>query len=139
MYFFSVLNTCVVSGLISTLEIVVQLVFEEATSLQASLMFSLNSALLRINTLPSCVERSPPLVMCLRVLHSTVLKRQVSPEELQTPGGPFLKKTFTVSSDRFFGTLQNKHECAETRVESHTFESSNCNVHSLSTTHGAVS
>lgn len=26
----------------------------------------------------------------------TVLKRQVSPEELQTPGGRFIKKTFTV-------------------------------------------
>lgn len=29
---------------------------------------------------------------------SPVLKRQVSPEELQTPGGPFLKKTFTVNT-----------------------------------------
>jgi len=27
----------------------------------------------------------------------TVLKRQVSPEELQAPGGPYIKKTFTVS------------------------------------------
>lgn len=26
----------------------------------------------------------------------TVLKRQVSPEELQAPGGPYIKKTFTV-------------------------------------------
>ncbi|XP_061631465.1 DEP domain-containing mTOR-interacting protein isoform X4 [Phyllopteryx taeniolatus] len=29
----------------------------------------------------------------------SVLKRHVSPEELQTPGGPFLKKTFTIVGD----------------------------------------
>ncbi|GLD74126.1 DEP domain-containing mTOR-interacting protein isoform X3 [Lates japonicus] len=28
-----------------------------------------------------------------------LLKRQVSPEELQTPGGPFIKKTFTIVGD----------------------------------------
>ncbi|XP_045552626.1 DEP domain-containing mTOR-interacting protein isoform X2 [Salmo salar] len=29
----------------------------------------------------------------------SVLKRQVSPEELQTPGGPYIKKTFTIVGD----------------------------------------
>ncbi|TKS81851.1 DEP domain-containing mTOR-interacting protein [Collichthys lucidus] len=38
------------------------------------------------------LSSSPP-VLCNP---KSVLKRQVSPEELQTPGGPFLKKTFTV-------------------------------------------
>ncbi|KPP78686.1 hypothetical protein Z043_101800 [Scleropages formosus] len=28
-----------------------------------------------------------------------LLKRQVSPEELQTPGGPYIKKTFTIVGD----------------------------------------
>ncbi|KAG7458013.1 hypothetical protein MATL_G00233290 [Megalops atlanticus] len=30
---------------------------------------------------------------------SQMLKRQVSPEELQTPGGPYIKKTFTIVGD----------------------------------------
>lgn len=81
----------------------------------------LNSALLQINMqhmLFSRVWISPPLIMRLRVLHSTVLKRQVSPEELQTPGGPFLKKTFTVSSDRFWSMQTSTG--AETRIKSNT-------------------
>lgn len=44
---------------------------------------------------PGCFTSKQHLV-CLCVFLSTVLKRQVSPEELQSPGGPFLKKTFTV-------------------------------------------
>uniref|UniRef100_A0A8C2Z335 DEP domain containing MTOR-interacting protein n=1 Tax=Cyclopterus lumpus TaxID=8103 RepID=A0A8C2Z335_CYCLU len=41
------------------------------------------------------LSSSPP-VLCNP---KSVLKRQVSPEELQTPGGPFLKKTFTIVGD----------------------------------------
>uniref|UniRef100_A0A3Q3ELL1 DEP domain containing MTOR-interacting protein n=1 Tax=Labrus bergylta TaxID=56723 RepID=A0A3Q3ELL1_9LABR len=41
------------------------------------------------------LSSSPP-VLCNP---KSVLKRQVSPEELQTPGGPFLKKTFTIMGD----------------------------------------
>ncbi|KAG5264925.1 hypothetical protein AALO_G00259520 [Alosa alosa] len=29
----------------------------------------------------------------------SVVKRQVSPEELQTPGGPYIKRTFTIVGD----------------------------------------
>lgn len=41
----------------------------------------------------------------------TVLKRQVSPEELQAPGGPYIKKTFTVSHThtRTHANIQNVH------------------------------
>ncbi|KAI1901916.1 hypothetical protein AGOR_G00039350 [Albula goreensis] len=38
---------------------------------------------------------SPP-VLCNP---KSVLKRQVSPEELQTPGGPYIKRTFTIVGD----------------------------------------
>ncbi|XP_053482838.1 DEP domain-containing mTOR-interacting protein isoform X1 [Ictalurus furcatus] len=41
------------------------------------------------------LSSSPP-VLCNP---KSVLKRQVSPEELQTPGGPFIKKTFTIIGD----------------------------------------
>uniref|UniRef100_A0A087XZT9 DEP domain containing MTOR-interacting protein n=1 Tax=Poecilia formosa TaxID=48698 RepID=A0A087XZT9_POEFO len=41
------------------------------------------------------VRRSPP-VLCNP---KSVVKRQVSPEELLTPGGPFIKKTFTIVGD----------------------------------------
>ncbi|XP_023275509.1 DEP domain-containing mTOR-interacting protein isoform X2 [Seriola lalandi dorsalis] len=41
------------------------------------------------------LSSSPP-VLCNP---KSVLKRQVSPEELQTPGGPFIKKTFTIMGD----------------------------------------
>ncbi|MCI4374637.1 hypothetical protein PGIGA_G00008310 [Pangasianodon gigas] len=41
------------------------------------------------------LSSSPP-VLCNP---KSVLKRQVSPEELQTPGGPFIKKTFTIVGD----------------------------------------
>ncbi|KAF5901087.1 collagen alpha-1(XIV) chain isoform X1, partial [Clarias magur] len=41
------------------------------------------------------LSSSPP-VLCNP---KSVLKRQVSPEELQTPGGPFVKKTFTIVGD----------------------------------------
>ncbi|XP_061531148.1 DEP domain-containing mTOR-interacting protein isoform X1 [Phycodurus eques] len=41
------------------------------------------------------LSSSPP-VLCNP---KSVLKRHVSPEELQTPGGPFLKKTFTIVGD----------------------------------------
>ncbi|KAM4579910.1 DEP domain-containing mTOR-interacting protein isoform 3-T3 [Odontesthes bonariensis] len=40
------------------------------------------------------LSSSPP-VLCNP---KSVLKRQVSPEELQSPGGPFVKKTFTVGN-----------------------------------------
>ncbi|XP_010878729.2 DEP domain-containing mTOR-interacting protein [Esox lucius] len=44
---------------------------------------------------------SPPLSGSPPVLCNpkSVLKRQVSPEELQTPGGPYIKKTFTIMGD----------------------------------------
>ncbi|MEQ2294938.1 hypothetical protein AMECASPLE_008969 [Ameca splendens] len=38
-------------------------------------------------------------VCCVDVSFSTVVKRQVTPEELLTPGGPFIKKTFTIVGD----------------------------------------
>uniref|UniRef100_A0A8C7N9I5 DEP domain containing MTOR-interacting protein n=1 Tax=Oncorhynchus kisutch TaxID=8019 RepID=A0A8C7N9I5_ONCKI len=41
------------------------------------------------------LSSSPP-VLCNP---KSVLKRQVSPEELQTPGGPYIKKTFTIVGD----------------------------------------
>ncbi|XP_062848621.1 DEP domain-containing mTOR-interacting protein [Trichomycterus rosablanca] len=41
------------------------------------------------------LSSSPP-VLCNP---KSVLKRQVSPEELQTPGGAFIKKTFTIVGD----------------------------------------
>ncbi|XP_058249434.1 DEP domain-containing mTOR-interacting protein isoform X2 [Hemibagrus wyckioides] len=41
------------------------------------------------------LSSSPP-VLCNP---KSVLKRQVSPEELQTPGGTFIKKTFTIVGD----------------------------------------
>ncbi|XP_030606039.1 DEP domain-containing mTOR-interacting protein isoform X1 [Archocentrus centrarchus] len=41
------------------------------------------------------LSSSPP-VLCNP---KSVLKRQVSPEELQRPGGPFIKKTFTIVGD----------------------------------------
>ncbi|XP_072536738.1 DEP domain-containing mTOR-interacting protein [Salminus brasiliensis] len=41
------------------------------------------------------LSSSPP-VLCNP---KSVLKRQVSPEELQTPGGQFIKKTFTIVGD----------------------------------------
>ncbi|MBN3306115.1 DPTOR protein, partial [Amia calva] len=41
------------------------------------------------------LSSSPP-VLCNP---KSVLKRQVSPEELQTPGGPYMKKTFTIVGD----------------------------------------
>uniref|UniRef100_A0AAX7T2J8 DEP domain-containing protein n=1 Tax=Astatotilapia calliptera TaxID=8154 RepID=A0AAX7T2J8_ASTCA len=41
------------------------------------------------------LSSSPP-VLCNP---KSVLKRQVSPEELQRPGGPFIKKTFTIIGD----------------------------------------
>ncbi|XP_060777711.1 DEP domain-containing mTOR-interacting protein isoform X2 [Neoarius graeffei] len=41
------------------------------------------------------LSSSPP-VLCNP---KSVLKRQVSPEELQTPGGPFIKKTVTIIGD----------------------------------------
>lgn len=41
------------------------------------------------------LSSSPP-VLCNP---KSVLKRQVSPEELQTPGGPYIKKTFTIMGD----------------------------------------
>lgn len=41
------------------------------------------------------LSSSPP-VLCNP---KSVLKRQVSPEELQAPGGPFTKKTFTIMGD----------------------------------------
>ncbi|XP_015213333.1 DEP domain-containing mTOR-interacting protein isoform X2 [Lepisosteus oculatus] len=41
------------------------------------------------------LSSSPP-VLCNP---KSVLKRQVRPEELQTPGGPFIKKTFTIVGD----------------------------------------
>lgn len=47
------------------------------------------------------------------VSFSTVLKRQVSPEELQTPGGPFLKKTFTVGHTQI-------HTCTHTHTRKKT-------------------
>ncbi|KAG9275782.1 DEP domain-containing mTOR-interacting protein [Astyanax mexicanus] len=41
------------------------------------------------------LSNSPP-VLCNP---KSVLKRQVSPDELQSPGGPFIKKTFTIVGD----------------------------------------
>ncbi|XP_041942461.1 DEP domain-containing mTOR-interacting protein isoform X1 [Alosa pseudoharengus] len=41
------------------------------------------------------LSSSPP-VLCNP---KSVLKRQVNPEELQTPGGPYIKKTFTIVGD----------------------------------------
>ncbi|XP_056090424.1 DEP domain-containing mTOR-interacting protein isoform X2 [Rhinichthys klamathensis goyatoka] len=41
------------------------------------------------------LSSSPP-VLCNP---KSVLKRQVSPEELQAPGGPYIKKTFTIVGD----------------------------------------
>ncbi|XP_048882376.1 DEP domain-containing mTOR-interacting protein [Brienomyrus brachyistius] len=41
------------------------------------------------------LSSSPP-VLCNP---KSVLKRRVSPEELQTPGGPYIKKTFTIVGD----------------------------------------
>lgn len=41
------------------------------------------------------LSSSPP-VLCNP---KSVLKRQVSPDELQSPGGPFIKKTFTIVGD----------------------------------------
>ncbi|KAK1895750.1 DEP domain containing mTOR-interacting protein [Dissostichus eleginoides] len=54
-----------------------------------------------------CIPESQDSPFCLRKLNSdggntsflSVLKRQVSPEELQTLGGPFIKKTFTIVGD----------------------------------------
>uniref|UniRef100_A0A087Y0B3 DEP domain containing MTOR-interacting protein n=1 Tax=Poecilia formosa TaxID=48698 RepID=A0A087Y0B3_POEFO len=42
------------------------------------------------------VRRSSTPVLCNP---KSVVKRQVSPEELLTPGGPFIKKTFTIVGD----------------------------------------
>ncbi|XP_036371845.1 DEP domain-containing mTOR-interacting protein-like [Megalops cyprinoides] len=44
----------------------------------------------------SPILSSSPPVLCNP---KSVLKRQVSPEELQTPGGPYIKKTFTIVGD----------------------------------------
>uniref|UniRef100_G3NVL1 DEP domain containing MTOR-interacting protein n=1 Tax=Gasterosteus aculeatus TaxID=69293 RepID=G3NVL1_GASAC len=44
------------------------------------------------------LSSSPP-VLCNPPTILSVLKRQVSPEELQSPGGPFVKKTFTIVGD----------------------------------------
>ncbi|KAK7887232.1 hypothetical protein WMY93_026853 [Mugilogobius chulae] len=41
------------------------------------------------------LSSSPPILCNPK----SVLKRQVSPEELQAPGGPFIKKTFTIVGD----------------------------------------
>ncbi|XP_013997156.1 DEP domain-containing mTOR-interacting protein isoform X1 [Salmo salar] len=46
-------------------------------------------------------NRGPTLTPTSPVLSNpkSVLKRQVSPEELQRPGGPYIKRTFTIVGD----------------------------------------
>ncbi|KAJ8268332.1 hypothetical protein COCON_G00135040 [Conger conger] len=44
----------------------------------------------------SPILSSSPPVLCNP---KSVLRRQVSPEELQTPGGPYIKRTFTIVGD----------------------------------------
>lgn len=50
-----------------------------------------------VTTVPPHYYCSCPRQVMLRFMSHTVVKKPVSPEELQTPGGPYIKRTFTVS------------------------------------------